>query len=85
MPDMNDVQAELMDMITKDESPSQISDRIKDMLFAKSAERIDTYRPDVANSLFGDNEVESEVEDEIETEAEAEGETPVAAADTGTE
>ena len=26
MPDMNDVQAELMDMITKDESPSQISD-----------------------------------------------------------
>jgi len=82
---MNDVQAELMDMITKDESPSQISDRIKDMLFAKSAERIDTYRPDVANSLFGDNEVESEVEDEIETEAEAEGETPVAAADTGTE
>jgi len=82
---MNDVQAELMDMITKDESPSQISDRIKDMLFAKSAERIDTYRPDVANSLFGDKEVESEVEDEIETEAEAEGETPVAAADTGTE
>jgi hypothetical protein len=85
MPDMNDVQAELMDMITKDESPSQISDRIKDMLFAKSAERIDAYKPEVANSLFGDQE--DEVEDEVETETEAEAdveEVPVAA-ETGAE
>ena len=82
---MNDVQAELMDMITKDESPSQISDRIKDMLFAKSAERIDAYKPEVANSLFGDQE--DEVEDEVETETEAEvdvEEVPVAA-ETGAE
>ena len=81
MPDMNDVQAELMDMITKDESPSQISDRIKDMLFAKSAERIDAYKPEVANSLFGDQE------DEVETDTEAEAdveEVPVAA-ETGAE
>ena len=42
MPDMNDVQGELMDMIIADKSPSQISDRIKDMLFAKSAERVDS-------------------------------------------
>ena len=87
MPDMNDVQAELMDMITKDESPSQISDRIKDMLFAKSAERIDAFIPEVANSLFGDQEVEDEIEDEIDTETEAEAdeeEFPVAA-ETGAE
>ena len=86
-PDMNAVQSALMDMITKDESPSQISDRIKDMLFAKSAERIDTFRPDVANSLFGDQEVEDEIEDEIDTETEAEAdeeEFPVAA-ETGAE
>ena len=86
-PDMNAVQAELMDMITKDESPSQISDRIKDMLFSKSAERIDAFRPEVANSLFGDQEVEDEVEDEVETETEAEAdveEVPVAA-ETGAE
>ena len=85
MPDMNDVQAELMDMITKDESPSQISDRIKDMLFAKSAERIDAYKPEVANSLFGDQEVEDEVEDETETEAEADEEELPVAAETGAE
>tara|TARA_R100000988_G_C3959258_1_gene145285 strand:+ start:107 stop:388 length:282 start_codon:yes stop_codon:yes gene_type:complete len=87
-PDMDSVQSELMDMITKDESPSQISDRIKDMLFSKSAERIDAFKPEVANSLFGDEEVEDEVEDEIEFDAEldteAEEETPVAA-ETGAE
>ena len=86
-PDMDSVQSELMDMITKDESPSQISDRIKDMLFSKSAERIDAFKPDVANSLFGDQEVEDEIEDEIDTETEAEAdeeEYPVAA-ETGAE
>ena len=85
---MDALQSELMDMITKDESPSQISDRIKDMLFSKSAERIDAFKPEVANSLFGDQEVEDEVEDEIEVDAEldteAEEETPVAA-ETGAE
>ena len=54
MPDMNDVQGELMDMIIADKSPSQISDRIKDMLFAKSAERVDSYRPEVAKSSFNE-------------------------------
>ena len=86
-PDMDAVQSELMDMITKDESPSQISDRIKDMLFSKSAERIDAFKPVVANSLFGDQEVEDEIEDEIDTETEAEAdeeEYPVAA-ETGAE
>ena len=86
-PDMDAVQSELMDMITKDESPSQISDRIKDMLFSKSAERIDAFRPEVAYSLFGDQEVEDEVDDEVETETEAEAdveEVPVAA-ETGAE
>ena len=55
-PDMNNVQSELMDMIIADESPSTISDRIKDMLFAKSAEKIDSFKPEVANHTFGDDE-----------------------------
>ena len=72
---------ELMDMIINDESPSQISDKMKDLLFAKSAEKVETARPVVANSLFGDQEVEDEIDDdeveaesEIEVEAEAETE-----------
>tara|TARA_Y100001963_G_C6641898_1_gene381412 strand:+ start:566 stop:835 length:270 start_codon:yes stop_codon:yes gene_type:complete len=50
----NDVQQELMDMIIADESPATISDRIKDMLFAKSAERVDNFKPAVAADAFGD-------------------------------
>ena len=49
---------DLMDMIASDESPSQISDKIKDILYQKSAERIDQYRPVVAASLFSGNEEE---------------------------
>lgn len=45
-----------MDMIASDESPSQISDKIKDILFAKAAQKIDEFRPAVADSMFGNNE-----------------------------
>ena len=44
---------DLMDMIATDESPSQISDKIKDLLFVKAAEKVDNFRPGVANSVFG--------------------------------
>ncbi len=53
-----------MDMIVADESPSQITDKIKDILFAKSAERIDTIKPVVAGSMFGSDEAEVEAEEE---------------------
>ena len=70
-----------MDMMATDESPSQISDKIKDLLFAKSAERVDGYRPDVASSLFGDEEPEvddeNEVDAEVDTDVEAEIEPEV--------
>lgn len=44
---------DLLDMIASDESPSQVSDKIKELLFAKSAEKIDEFRPDVAMGMFG--------------------------------
>lgn len=55
-----------MDMIIADESPSQISDKIKDILFAKSAEKIDSFRPEVASGLFGEDQFSSSVESEEE-------------------
>ena len=82
---------ELMDMMATDESPSQISDKIKDMLFAKSAERVDAFKTDVANGVFGnvdlededleDEELDNETVDEVddETKVEAEDETEVTA------
>ena len=60
-----DIQSALMDMIIADESPSNISDTIKDMLYAKSAEKVDAFRPDVATSTFNP---EPEVETEVDTE-----------------
>ena len=52
-----------MDMITKDDSPSGISDAIKDALYAKSADRICNHKNAVANSLFGNT---PETEDDIQ-------------------
>lgn len=44
---------ELLDLIAQEESPSQVSDKIKEILFTKAAERVDSFRPTVANSMFG--------------------------------
>lgn len=43
---------ELVDMIVGDSAPSEISDKIKEVLFSKTSERIDSVRPDVAASMF---------------------------------
>ena len=56
---------ELVDLLVKDESPSQISDKIKDMLYAKSAEKVDNVKPTVASSLFG-NEIDAELQGEVD-------------------
>ena len=75
---------ELMDMIAADDSASQVSDKIKDILYAKSSERVDAYKPTAANSLFGDQESADEIEAEVDAAAaviagqpEAETETEV--------
>jgi len=79
---------DLIDLMVSNESPSEISDRIKDILMQKSAENIDTVRPVVASSIFGDpedgidvdsdqTEPTAELETETETETEVETEDEV--------
>ena len=58
-----------MDLIIADESPSEISDGIKNVLFAKSAEKIDTSKPDVAQTMFGMNDADEDQEVEASLEA----------------
>jgi hypothetical protein len=58
---------DVIDLIATDSSASEISDKIKDALYSKAAERVDALRPVVANSLFG-GETESEPEVEPEEE-----------------
>ena len=59
---------DLIDMMVSNESPADISDRIKEILMQKSAENIDIVRPVVAASMFGEPEVESEEVPESEEE-----------------
>ena len=61
---------DLMDAIVANDSPSKVSDAIKDLLYAKTAEKVDSLKPEVANSLFGDQV--PEVEDEVEVETDDE-------------
>ena len=66
---MDDVINALLD---KGASASEVSDQIKDLLFAKSASRVDGMKPSVANSMFGDQEVEPETDTEPKNEVEPE-------------
>ena len=67
---------ELMDMIAADDSASQISDKIKDILYAKTSERVDEYRPAVASGVFNSDNAptQSEVDAALDTETEVETE-----------
>ena len=72
-----------MDMMVDDASSSAISDKIKEILYTKSAEKIDAARPFVGAELFGDEvpevseeEPETEVTNELETEEEPQEEEP---------
>lgn len=62
-----------MDLMVTDESPSAISDKMKEILFSKASERVDGVKPLAALSLFGENEVDDEeLEDEYEYDEESE-------------
>jgi len=54
---------DIIDLIATDASPSEVSDSIKQQLFAKSVERINAMRPTVAGTVFGDEEYSVETEE----------------------
>ena len=57
-------------MLDKGASANDVSDKIKEILFAKSAQRIDASKPDVAATMFGDEVSEEEPETEVTNEVE---------------
>ena len=68
---------DLVDLIATDASASDISDKIKERLYAKAAEYVDGAKPVVAADLFGTEvpeapEAESDLEVEDETTVEPE-------------
>tara|TARA_B100000131_G_scaffold34628_1_gene31815 strand:+ start:542 stop:763 length:222 start_codon:yes stop_codon:yes gene_type:complete len=66
----------IIDLIAQDAKASNISQDIKDTLYTKAAEKIETLRKEVSDSMFDaepynpkggmETETETEIEDEIE-------------------
>ena len=78
---------DVIDLIATGGSQSDVSDKMKELLYAKAAERVDIARPYVANAMFGQefeyptedetevaDESQDEVVDEVDTESEVETE-----------
>ena len=59
---------ELLDMIATDSSASDISDSIKDTLYSKAAEKINSRRPDIAATMFDPSIADTE-NDSVEEES----------------
>lgn len=55
---------EIIDLIATDSAASEISNKVKEILFSKAAERVETARPLVASSLFGESETEVSEEEQ---------------------
>ena len=74
----NDAQpTNVLDMIATDAKPAEITDALKDMIYAKAGEKIDGMKKYAAASLFGQEpeeptaELETEVDQEPEEEEDA--------------
>ena len=52
----------IVDLIATDGSQAKVADDLKDQLFTKAAEKIETLKNGVANSMFNPSESEPEVE-----------------------
>tara|TARA_X000000368_G_scaffold177197_1_gene139728 strand:+ start:169 stop:369 length:201 start_codon:yes stop_codon:yes gene_type:complete len=63
----------ILDLIASDESSNEISDAIKDALYAKSSEKIDSLKPSISTGIFDEPEVEDETTVEPEEESQEDG------------
>jgi hypothetical protein len=62
---------EIIDLIATDSAASEVTDKLKDILFTKSAERIEAQRPNISASMFDEPEAEAELETEVTDEPES--------------
>jgi hypothetical protein len=46
---------DLLDILMTDNSAEAASNKIKEILYAKSAEKINSYRPAIAQAMFGNS------------------------------
>ncbi len=53
---------EIVNLIATDSAAADISDKMKDMLFSKAAEKIDAQKANVALSMFDTSTLDTETE-----------------------
>ena len=71
----NDAQpTNVLDMIAMDAKPAEITDALKDMIYAKAGEKIDGLKQYAAASLFGQEPETEQPAAELETEVDQEPE-----------
>ena len=56
----------IVDLIATDGNQAKVADDLKDQLYTKAAEKIETLRSGVANSMFNPSESEPESQPEVE-------------------
>ncbi len=61
---------DLVDLIATDGSAADVQSKIKDLLFAKSADKIEALRPGYSSAMFDQSEVETEPEQDVTQEEE---------------
>lgn len=64
----------VIDLIATDASAAEISDKIKELMYAKAGERVEAIRPTVAQSMFDEPDQVDEPEIETETEEDSDNE-----------
>ena len=52
---------DIIDLIATDSAASEVTDKLIHILFTKSAERIESQRPNISASMFDEPEVETEI------------------------
>lgn len=54
---------DIVDLIATDSPATQITDKIKEVLFGKASERVEGLRPEVAKIMFDGDETDTQEEE----------------------
>ena len=59
---------DIIDLIATDQKASEVTDKIKDLLYTKAANRVDGMKPGVSAAMFNPSPDQPEVEQEVSDE-----------------
>ncbi len=66
---------DIIDLIATDQKASEVTDKIKDLLYTKAADRVDAMKPEISAAMFNPSPDQPEVEQEVSDEPTEQEET----------